>query len=158
MRLTLHKIEYGIRKSLFDFMVGICGICASVGIFQGGAFVRTDKKRKNPNSKEKNGTLCERFLRALDAEPDIAFGGSLIEIRGRGALTLNGGGRILDYDDRVIRIALKHGALAIKGRRLVCAAFCAGRVRIEGVIESVSFEEMEKIDKLERKGVAENKK
>ena len=106
----------------------------------------TDRKRKNTRKGEKNGTLCERFLRAIDAEPDIALGGSLIEIRGRGALTLSGGGRILDYDDCMIRVAIKHGVLAVRGRRLVCAAFCAGRVRIEGVIESVSFESIEKVN------------
>ena len=107
------------------------------------------KRRKNTEKREDKGSLGERILRALDAEPDIAFGGTLIEIRGRGALTLSGGGRILEYGDRVIRIALRHGVLAVHGRRLVCSSFCAGRVRIEGVIESVCFERNEKIEKNE---------
>ena len=97
------------------------------------------KKKSGDDVNEKVG-IGERIFKALDIEPDIAFGGTLIEIRSRGALTLSGGGRILDYSDRLIRIALKRGAVTVMGSRLVCAAFCAGRVRIEGRIDSVSFE------------------
>ena len=88
---------------------------------------------------EKSG-LGERLSRALDLQPDIFSGAGLIEIRGRGAVTVNGGGRILDYTDAIVRIAMKRGAVAIRGRRLVCASFCIGRVRIEGYIEGVDFE------------------
>lgn len=99
--------------------------------------------RDNERKSEKEGRLCfsERICRALDIEPDAAPHTSLVEIRGRSAVTVGGGGRILDYTDSEIRLALKKGAIAIRGKRLVCASFCAGKVRIEGRIESVSFED-----------------
>ena len=82
----------------------------------------------------------ERICRALDIEPDVLPHASLVEIRGRSEVTVNGSGRIIDYTDREIRLALKKGAVAIRGKALVCASFCAGKVRVEGRIESVSFE------------------
>lgn len=90
--------------------------------------------------KEDKLKFSERMCRALDIEPDVLLGSSLIEIRGRGAVTIGGGGRILDYTDEEIRIALKKGAVVINGKHLVCASFCAGKVRIEGRIKSVKFE------------------
>lgn len=99
----------------------------------------SDIERKNL----KDGRLGfpERICRALDIEPDVLPRASLIEIRGRSAVTVSGGGKILDYTDGEIRIALKKGAVVIRGKRLVCASFCAGKVRIEGRIEGVDFED-----------------
>ncbi len=85
--------------------------------------------------------FSERICRALDIEPDVLPHSSLVEIRGRSAVTVNGGGKIIDYTDSEIRLALKKGAIAIRGKRLVCASFCVGKVRVEGRIESVSFED-----------------
>ena len=85
--------------------------------------------------------IPERICRALDIEPDVLPHASLVEIRGRSAVTVNGGGKIIDYTDTEIRLALKKGAIAIQGKCLVCASFCAGKVRVEGRIESVSFED-----------------
>lgn len=101
------------------------------------------ENRRDPKRSEKEDKLkfSERMCRALDIEPDVLLGSSLIEIRGRGAVTIGGGGRILDYTDEEIRIALKKGAVVINGKHLVCASFCAGKVRIEGRIKSVKFEE-----------------
>lgn len=90
--------------------------------------------------REKSQSLPERICRALDIEPDILPGASLVEIRGRSEISINGGGRIIDYTVTEIRIALKRGAVAVRGKELTCASFCAGKVRIEGRIDSVSFE------------------
>lgn len=99
----------------------------------------SDTERKN--AKEGKLGFPERICRALDIEPDVLPHSSLVEIRGRSAVTVSGGGKILDYTDGEIKLALKKGAISIRGKRLVCASFCAGKVRIEGRIESVSFEE-----------------
>ena len=104
---------------------------------------------KRKNAKEGKLGFSERICRALDIEPDVLPRASLIEIRGRSAVTVSGGGKILDYTDEEIKLALKSGAVAIRGKRLVCASFCAGKVRIEGRIEGVSFE---KYDEKTRKG------
>ena len=98
---------------------------------------------KGKREKDKAFKLPERICRALDIEPDVLPSASLVEIRGRGEVSINGGGRILDYTDTEIRIALKKGAAAIRGKRLSCASFCAGKVRIIGRIDSVSFEKYE---------------
>ena len=90
--------------------------------------------------KERAGSLSERICRALDIEPDVLPSASLVEIRGRGEVSVNGGGRIIDYTETEIRIALKKGAVAVRGKRLSCASFCAGKVRIVGRIDSVVFE------------------
>ena len=87
------------------------------------------------------GRWRERLCRSLDLLPDCLSGESLIEIRGRGLLRLRGGGKILLYTPQRICIALKRGRLSIKGARLVCIAYHAETVEIEGEIGSVSFEE-----------------
>lgn len=107
----------------------------------------SDTERKN--AKEGKLGFPERICRALDIEPDVLPHASLVEIRGRSAVSVSGGGKILEYTDDEIKLALKNGAVVIRGKRLVCASFCAGKVRIEGRIECVSFEEY---DKKTRKG------
>ena len=87
--------------------------------------------------------FSERVCRALDIEPDALPNSSLVEIRGRSAVSISGGGKILTYTDEEIRVALKKGAIAVNGRHLVCASFSAGRMRIEGRIKSVRFEELD---------------
>ena len=101
---------------------------------------RRDSERRS--EKEDKLKFSERMCRALDIEPDVLFGSSLIEIRGQGAVTISGSGKILDYTDEEIRIALKKGAVVINGKHLICASFCAGKVRIEGRVKSVKFEDV----------------
>ena len=111
----------------------------------------SDTERKN--AKEGKLGFPERICRALDIEPDVLPNASLVQIRGRSAVSVSGGGRIIDYTDSEIKLALKKGVIAIRGKRLVCASFCAGKVRIEGRIEGVSFEEDETKDKKGGKGI-----
>ena len=103
--------------------------------------MRENRIGSKRTEKEDKLKFSERMCRALDIEPDVLLGSSLIEIRGRGTVAISGSGRILDYTDEEIRIALKKGAVVINGKCLVCASFCAGKVRIEGRIKSVKFEE-----------------
>ena len=64
-----------------------------------------------------------------------------MEIRGRGALHISGCGKILLYAPCEIRVELGDSVLAIVGKDLVCVAYCAGEVAIEGRIDNVAFKE-----------------
>ena len=85
--------------------------------------------------------MRERLCHAFDIKPDIFFGETLIEMRGRNSLTVRGGGGITEYGDREIRFKLREGELSVKGERLSCASFEKGAAVLDGNIFSVSFEE-----------------
>ncbi len=91
--------------------------------------------------KNKNSDLKDRVRRALDIQPDVFPRETLIEIRGRGAVTVKGGGAIRVYNDDVIKLAVKGGAVCVKGEGLSCASYCRGAVTVEGKISAVGFEE-----------------
>ncbi|MBR2354074.1 MAG: YabP/YqfC family sporulation protein [Clostridia bacterium] len=91
---------------------------------------------------EDRGGMKERLCRALDLSPDIFPGETLVELRGRGSLSVSGCRGILDYTPELIRLSLKKGNLLIEGRRLSCASYLAGSVGIDGQIDSLRFEEM----------------
>ena len=61
------------------------------------------EKKKKLRSEEERG-LRERLCRALDLAPDCFSGECLVELRGRYAATVRGGGRILLYTPEEIRI------------------------------------------------------
>ncbi|MBQ2999858.1 MAG: YabP/YqfC family sporulation protein [Clostridia bacterium] len=93
--------------------------------------------------KEKRGELRERLCRRLDLVPDLFSGEGLVELRGRGAATVRGGGRILLYTPSEIRIAMGKYTLSIVGEELVCTSYYQGAVGVDGRIFGVSFEEGE---------------
>ena len=95
-------------------------------------------------SKEGKATVRERLCHTLDIQPDIFLGGTLVEIRGRNAVTVRGGGRITVYTEEEIRLLTREGAVSIRGRRLCCSSYCKGTVSVDGRISSVSFEEADK--------------
>ena len=92
---------------------------------------------------EKKESVRERLTRRLDLLPDLLGEGSLVEIRGRGALTVRGGGRILRYTPEEIRISMPRCVLSIRGERLTCTSYYRGAVGIDGTIFGVVFEEVE---------------
>lgn len=96
------------------------------------------------NRSDAKPTLPERLCRSLDIQPDIFPYGTLIELRGRCSVTLRGCGHITEYTDTRICFSVKGGQICICGRRLSCAAYCAGSAVVDGHIDSVSFEEDEK--------------
>ncbi len=96
------------------------------------------RKREN---REERGSVKERLCRALDLPPDVFPGESLVEIRGRGFLSVSGCRGILDYTPDEIRLSLRKGSLRVEGKRLICTSYLAGAVGIDGQILSVRFEE-----------------
>ena len=81
----------------------------------------------------------ERMSRALDMPPDLIGRGSLVEIRGRGMMTVRGNGKILIYTPSEIAVELHDGILTVRGRRLVCTSYYVGALGIEGKIDEVIF-------------------
>ena len=90
-------------------------------------------------------TLSERICRALDLPADLLPNRTLVEMHGRSAVKICGGGAILLYSPTEIRIALKgeSGWIAVCGVALRCNSYNVGAVGIEGRIHSVSFESEE---------------
>lgn len=97
---------------------------------------RTRKERQ----KDAAG-LRERVCRALDLPPDCLPGESLVEIRGRTALTVHGCGRIVTYTPNKICIALKREVLTVEGSHLTCLSYYVNAIGVEGRIEAVRWEE-----------------
>ena len=88
--------------------------------------------------------MIERIQRALDIPPDAIARECMIEIRGRGLITVHGCERISRYLPNEIRIVTASGGVRILGESLICVAFSSGSVGIEGKVESVSFLEGER--------------
>ena len=86
-------------------------------------------------------SIGERFCDILDVTTDILPRGYKVEIRGRGAIRISGCGRILLYAPCEIRVALSDSVISVVGRDLVCVAYSAGEMAIEGRIDNVSYKE-----------------
>ena len=95
------------------------------------------------NETEIGGDFRERLSRRLDLLPDLLGNEGLVEIRGRGSVTVRGGGRILLYTPEEIRISMPRCVLSICGEELVCTSYYQGAVGIDGRIGGVFFEEGE---------------
>ena len=99
-------------------------------------------KHKGNRSAEERESFGERLRERLDLVPDLWEGG-LVELRGRGSVTVRGGGRILLYTPQKIRISMPKGVLAICGERLLCTSYYQGAVGVDGRIDGIFFEEGE---------------
>ncbi len=95
----------------------------------------TNKRKKD----SEHESLTELINRHLDIKPDILPGGVMIAIRGRNSMTVSGSVLIQLYTPTEIKLSLSHGALSIKGKRLVCISYNAEELSIDGEIDSVSF-------------------
>jgi sporulation protein YqfC len=98
-------------------------------------------KRSKRSERVEGLSLRERVGRVLEMPPDLFPGGSLIEIRGRGEMTVRGNGSILVYTPEQICVALSDGVLSVKGQALVCTSYYVGALGIEGRIDEVAFGE-----------------
>ena len=96
------------------------------------------------DTKKEKISLGERLRSALDIEADTLPYGTLVEIRGRGSVTLRGCGRVIVYTDREMRFLCHRGQICVRGRRLFCSSYCTGTAVIDGVIDGVTFEEVER--------------
>lgn len=83
--------------------------------------------------------LPEWLAVRLDIPADLLTDGLRLDMRGRHTLTVHGCRRILDFTPCEVRLAVKDATLTVSGRRLVCTAYLAGAVGIEGCICGISF-------------------
>ena len=104
-----------------------------------------NKKYHRSDIKQKKESLGEKISRGLDIPPDVLPGSSLVSIRGRSALSVSGSTSIILYTPEEIRLSMKRGSLCVKGTGLSCISYNSSEVKIEGRINSVSFEEDDKL-------------
>ena len=98
--------------------------------------------KKNRRNEKLDGEAMgwkEKMSRMLDVPPDLFPGGSVLEIRGRHAMTVRGNGKILVYTPEEVCVELGEGVLSVKGRRLICTSYYRGALGIEGKIDEVVF-------------------
>ena len=93
-----------------------------------------------------SGSLKDKVARGLGVE-DMVCGADMLEMRGRGDLTVRGCRKILLYTAQEIRLLLCEYVLVIKGEGLYCASYYAGAVRVDGEIASLEFEGKERSGK-----------
>lgn len=88
--------------------------------------------------------LLTGAMRYLDIPREVLPGGFGITLSGQGSLTVRGCRRILQYGATCIRLSIgKKKALSVKGRDLICTVFDGEQATVEGLIESIAFEEGE---------------
>ncbi len=97
-----------------------------------------NSKKKNTADTQNKIPIKHRLGMRLGISDDL-ISGSLIELRGRCRLTLEGCGHIEKYDTDEIILGLKDSSVSIRGTELTCIAYYAGAVGIEGYINSVIF-------------------
>ena len=83
--------------------------------------------------------LGEWLAVRLDIPADLTGGGLRLDLRGRNSLTVHGCRRILDFSPCEVRLAVENATLTVTGCRLICTAYLAGAVGIEGCICSIRF-------------------
>ena len=84
-------------------------------------------------------TLPEWLAVKLDIPADVTGDGLRLDMRGRHTLTVHGCRKILDFTPCEVRLALRDATLTVTGCRLICTAYLAGAVGIEGYICAVTF-------------------
>ena len=94
--------------------------------------------RKREGIKDRRG-LPEWLAVKLDIPADITAGGLRLDMRGRHTVTVHGCRKILDFTPCEVRLAVKDATVKVSGQRLICTAYLAGAVGIEGYICGVTF-------------------
>lgn len=97
-----------------------------------------NSKKKNTADAQNKIPIKHRLGMRLGISDDL-ISGSLIELRGRCRLMLEGCGHIKKYDTDEIILGLRDSSVSIRGTELTCIAYYAGAVGIEGYINSVIF-------------------
>ena len=79
----------------------------------------------------------------LDVPADVTGRGLRVDLRGRNSLTVHGCRKILDFNACEIKLEMEDATLVIRGCRLICTAYLADAVGVDGYICSISFEDRE---------------
>lgn len=100
---------------------------------------KSQRSREKERKKEQGRPLKEWLAVKLDVPADVMGDGLRLDMRGRHTLTVHGCRKILTFSPCEVSLALKDSTLTVKGRRLICIAYLAGAVGIEGYICGISF-------------------
>lgn len=95
-------------------------------------------KEDGRDRKEEKKSVRERIRHALELE-DMTCGGDMLELRGKGDLTVRGCRAILLYSEKEISLRLNKYVLTIKGESLYCSSYYECAVRVEGTILSLEI-------------------
>lgn len=102
-----------------------------------------NQRKPHPTQNRRKGggrpSLTEWLAVKLDIPADISGDGLRLDMRGRHTLTVHGCRKILDFNPDEVRLALKDSVLTVRGKRLICTAYLAGAVGIEGYICGIAF-------------------
>ena len=102
-----------------------------------------NQRRPHPTDQRTRRTekrsLAEWLAVKLDIPADLAGGGLRLDMRGRHTLMVHGCRKILDFTPCEVRLAVENSTLTVKGKRLICTAYLAGAVGIEGYVCAISF-------------------
>ncbi len=86
-----------------------------------------------------NGTMRRRLCRWLDVPDELADGGLRLDMRGRCSLTVHACRRIVAFSPTSIVLAIPTGTLTVTGQDLLCTAYLAGAVGVEGWVCGITF-------------------
>ena len=79
----------------------------------------------------------------LDVPGDVMGGGLRVDLRGRNSLTVHGCRKILDFSACEIKLELEDAILTVCGCRLICTAYLADAVGVDGYVCSLTFTDKE---------------
>jgi sporulation protein YqfC len=79
----------------------------------------------------------------LDIPADVTGGGLRVDLRGRNNLTVHGCRRILDFSPCEIKLEMEDAILTVCGCRLICTAYLADAVGVDGYVCSLTFADKE---------------
>lgn len=96
------------------------------------------EKKKKPTHRQ---GLPEWLIAKLDIPAELRDGEMRLELWGRGSLLVHGCRRILTYTPQELTLRMKGCVLLIRGEALICRAYRAGIVGVEGRIWGMCFEE-----------------
>ena len=96
--------------------------------------------KQNKNEKHR---LPERIGSLLDIPADLLCGGCYAEMRGQNELMIQGCRKIAVYTEEEIFLLLRRGGIRVRGRRLTCISYHAGKIEIRGWITGIDFRNTE---------------
>ncbi len=103
--------------------------------------MKSASKKKMPDKKPA-APLFSRLCARLDIPADLTAGGLRLDLRGRRNLTVHGCRRILSVSPTAVCLALPAETLTVCGEGLICTAYLAGAVGVEGRIDTLCFKSL----------------
>lgn len=100
-------------------------------------------KRQGKRGAGDRPSRAEWLAVKLDVPADVTGGGLRVDLRGRNSLTVHGCRRILDFSACEVKLELEDAILTVCGCRLICTAYLADAVGVDGYVCSLSFTDKE---------------